>query len=165
MNSVVQDHKIFDLRSMSSNHVSIKDQDLITSSLCSGHHRRTLTVSGSHAALPVVLEQGRLGGDPERRHRLHRSAAAAALERGGRHRRRRRGRGLSLLLLQVLLDKYGKIWHELNSVNAKKYQSLLPQPTVGQFGLIEMGWLTERWRSLAATEWTSTIGFGTYSFR
>ena len=31
---------------MSSNHVSIKDQDLITSSLCSGHHRRTLTVSG-----------------------------------------------------------------------------------------------------------------------
>ena len=46
----------------------------------------------SHAALTVVLEQGRLGGDPERRHRLQRrrpaaAATAAALERGGRLRR------------------------------------------------------------------------------
>ena len=55
----------------------------------------------SHAALAVVLEQGGLGRDPERRHRLQRrrrrsnaanAAADAALERGGR-RRRGGGRG------------------------------------------------------------------------
>ena len=46
-----------------------------------------------------------------------------------------------------------------NSVHGLTYQSLLPQPSVhvGQFGMIEMGWLTERGRLLAATEWTWSI--------
>ena len=59
----------------------------------------------SHAALAVVLEQGGLGGDPQRRHRLQRrrrrsnAAAAAALERGSR---RRRGGGRGRRPLRVL---------------------------------------------------------------
>ena len=38
---------------------------------------------------------------------------------------------------------------QLNSVDGGTYQSLLPQPSVEQFGLVEMGYLTERWRSLS----------------
>ena len=39
---------------------------------------------------------------------------------------------------------------KFSTVHGLTYQSLLPQPSVhvGQFGMIEMGWLTERGRLL-----------------
>ena len=50
--------------------------------------------------------------------------------------------------------------YQMNSVDGDTYQSQLPQPCVGQFGQIEMGWLIERWRPLAPPKWTRTIGNG-----
>ena len=58
--------------------------------------------------------------------------------------------------LDSLANHSIELIHQLNSVDGETYQSLLPQPSVWQFGLIKMGWLTERWRSLAATACTRT---------
>ena len=49
------------------------------------------------------------------------------------------------------------IVHQVKSVDGENDQYLLPPPSVGQFGLIRRDWLTERWRLLAATEWTFSI--------
>ena len=52
-----------------------------------------------------------------------------------------------------------KLVHQLNLVEGETYQYLLPQPSVGQFWLIKWALsLVQRWRTLAATETTRSIG-------